>query len=75
MIDTVGFVSNLPHELMYAFSATLEETLDADVLLMVVDSSDPHKEEQIQVVEKEFIRLGVDPHKVILVYNKIDTMY
>ncbi len=74
LIDTVGFVSNLPHELMYAFSATLEETLDADVLLMVVDSSDPHKEEQIQVVEKEFIRLGVDPHKVILVYNKIDKL-
>ncbi len=72
LIDTVGFVSNLPHELMYAFSATLEETLDANVLLMVVDASDVHKYEQIEVVEKEFKRLDIDPNKVILVYNKID---
>lgn len=72
LIDTVGFVRNLPHELMYAFSATLEETLDANVLLMVVDASDPHKYEQISVVEKEFSRLNIDPNKVILVYNKID---
>ncbi len=72
LIDTVGFVSNLPHELMYAFSATLEETLDADVLLVVVDSSDPHKYEQISVVERELDRLNVDKSKVILVYNKAD---
>ena len=72
LIDTVGFVSNLPHELMYAFSATLEETLDANVLLMVVDASDKHKYEQIEVVEKEFNRLSVDPNRVILVYNKVD---
>ncbi len=72
LIDTVGFVSNLPHELMYAFSATLEETLDANVLLMVVDARDPHKYEQIEVVEKEFKRLNIDRNKVILVYNKVD---
>ncbi len=72
LIDTVGFVRNLPHELMYAFSATLEETLDANVLLMVVDAADPHKYEQIEVVEREFKRLSIDPNKVILVYNKID---
>ncbi len=72
LIDTVGFVRNLPHELMYAFSATLEETLDANVLLMVVDAADPHKYEQIEVVEREFKRLNIDPNKVILVYNKID---
>ena len=72
LVDTVGFVSNLPHELMYAFSATLEETLDADVLLMIVDASDDHKYEQIKVVENEFKKLGVDPGRVILVYNKID---
>ncbi len=72
LIDTVGFVSNLPHELMHAFSATLEETLDADVLLMVVDASDEHKYEQIEVVEKEFERLNIDKSKVILVYNKMD---
>lgn len=72
LIDTVGFVSNLPHELMHAFSATLEETLDSNVLLLVVDASDEHKYEQIEVVEREFKRLSIDPNKVILVYNKID---
>ena len=72
LTDTVGFVSNLPHELMYAFSATLEETIDSDVLLLVVDASDDHKYEQISVVERELVRLGVDPNNVILVYNKVD---
>ena len=72
LIDTVGFVSNLPHELMHAFSATLEETLDSNVLLLVVDASDEHKYEQIEVVEREFKRLSIDPNKVILVYNKVD---
>ncbi len=74
LIDTVGFVRNLPHELMYAFSATLEETLDANVLLLVVDASDPHKYEQIEVVEREFNRLGIDPNRVILVYNKAEKL-
>lgn len=74
LIDTVGFVSNLPHELMYAFSATLEETIDANVLLLVVDANDPHKYEQIEVVEREFNRLSVDLNRVILVYNKVDKM-
>lgn len=74
LIDTVGFVSNLPHELMYAFSATLEETLDADVIVVVVDSSDEHKYEQIEVVEQELQKLNVVSEKVILVYNKADLL-
>lgn len=74
LIDTVGFVSDLPHELMYAFSSTLEETLDADVLIMIVDASDDHKYEQIKVVENEFKKLGVDPGRVILAYNKVDRL-
>ena len=74
LIDTVGFVSNLPHELVYAFSATLEETIDANALVLVVDASDPHKYEQIDVVEKELKRLDIDLNKVILVYNKIDKL-
>ena len=74
LIDTVGFVSNLPHELMYAFSATLEETMDSNVLLLVVDASDPHCYEQIDVVEREFKRMEIDPGRVILVYNKIDKL-
>lgn len=74
LIDTVGFVSNLPHELMYAFSATLEETIDSDVLLLLVDASDSHRNEQISVVESEFEKLGVNPKNVILVYNKVDKL-
>ncbi len=74
LIDTVGFVSNLPHELMYAFSATLEETIDSNVLLLLVDASDPHRNEQISVVEQEFEKLGVNPENVILVYNKVDKL-
>ncbi len=74
VVDTVGFVSNLPHELMYAFSATLEETIDANVLLLVVDANDKHKYEQIEVVEREFERLKVDANRVILVYNKVDKL-
>lgn len=74
LTDTVGFVSNLPHELMYAFSATLEETLDANVLLLVVDSSDEHKYEQIEVVLKEIKRLEITDDRIILVYNKVDKL-
>ena len=74
LIDTVGFVSNLPHELMYAFSATLEETMDSNVVLMVVDASDNHRDEQIAVVENEFNKLNVNPQNVILVYNKVDKL-
>ena len=62
----------LTHELLYAFSATLEETMDADVLLVVVDASDEHKYEQIDVVMEELKNQQVDLNKVILVYNKID---
>lgn len=74
LIDTVGFVSNLPHELVHAFSSTLEETVDANVLLLVVDASDPHKYEQIEVVEKELKRLDIDLNRVLLVYNKVDKL-
>lgn len=74
LTDTVGFVSNLPHELMYAFSATLEETLNANVLLLVVDSCDEHKYEQIEVVLKEIRRLNISDDRVVLVYNKVDKL-
>lgn len=74
LIDTVGFISNLPHELMHAFSATLEELHDADVVLIVLDASDEHKYEQLKVVEDEMQKQGVDKAKCILVYNKIDKL-
>lgn len=72
--DTVGFISNLPHELMNSFSATLEEVGEADVLLIVLDASDSHKYEQLKIVEQEIEKQGVDKSKCILVYNKVDKL-
>lgn len=70
--DTVGFISNLPHQLMNAFSATLEELRDADVVLIVLDASDKLKYNQLKIVEDEMAKLNVDKSKAILVYNKMD---
>lgn len=72
--DTVGFISKLPHELMNAFSATLEELRDATLVLIVLDASDRHKYEQLQVVESEMQKQNVDKSKAILVYNKMDKL-
>ena len=72
--DTVGFISNLPHELMNAFSATLEELRDATLVLIVLDASDRHKYEQLEVVESEMQKQNVDKSKAILVYNKMDKL-
>lgn len=74
LTDTVGFVSNLPHELTYAFSATLEESADADVLLLVLDASDVQKYEQLQVVLKVLEDLNCEKDRIILLYNKIDKL-
>lgn len=74
LCDTVGFISNLPHELMQAFSATLEEVRDANLCLIILDASDPHKYEQLQVVEQELAKQNVDKSKCILVYNKCDLL-
>ena len=70
--DTVGFISKLPHHLVDAFRATLEELEYADVLLHVIDSSDPHRAEHIAVVEKLIGKLAKEGTPVISVYNKAD---
>jgi GTPase len=70
--DTVGFISRLPHELVAAFHATLEEVVQADLLLHVIDSASPHREEQIRDVEAVLVELGIENTPVIHVYNKID---
>ena len=70
--DTVGFISKLPHHLVNAFRATLEELEYADVLLHVIDSSDPNRAEHIAVVEKLIARLAKEGTPVISVYNKAD---
>lgn len=70
--DTVGFVRELPHQLVAAFRATLEETIHADLLLHVVDASSPVRMEQIEQVNLVLKEIGADHIPQILVWNKID---
>jgi GTP-binding protein HflX len=70
--DTVGFVRDLPHTLVEAFRATLEETANADLLLHVVDAASPERDEQIAEVERVLESIGAGDVPVITVYNKAD---
>jgi GTP-binding protein HflX len=70
--DTVGFVHKLPPILVAAFRATLEETLEADLLLQVVDVSSPYAVEQAQVVSDQLADMGIGDTPKILVLNKLD---
>jgi len=72
LTDTVGFIQNLPHDLVAAFRATLEEAAEADLLLHVVDASSPMRERQTKVVEDVLRELGAGGKPTLLVYNKID---
>ena len=71
LADTVGFVRNLAHSLVESFKATLEETLEANLILHVIDSSSHDMHEQIEAVEKVLKEIGVDT-AILRVYNKID---
>ena len=70
--DTVGFIRELPHQLVAAFRATLEETIHADLLLQVVDAGNPMRNEQIEQVNLVLEEIGVDRIPQLLVWNKID---
>lgn len=70
--DTVGFIAKLPHHLVDAFRATLEELEYADLLLHVIDASDPNREEHIQVVDRLIAKLAKDGTPVLRCYNKAD---
>ncbi|MCX7896336.1 MAG: GTPase HflX [Rhodocyclaceae bacterium] len=70
--DTVGFIRDLPHELVAAFHATLEETREADLLLHVVDAASPDRDQQIAAVGKVLEAIGADRVPAIVVLNKID---
>jgi GTP-binding protein HflX len=70
--DTVGFIRDLPHTLVEAFRATLEETVRAELLLHVVDAASPVRDEQQAEVNKVLEEIGADEAPQILVYNKID---
>jgi GTP-binding protein HflX len=70
--DTVGFIRDLPHGLVAAFRATLEETVHADLLLHVVDAASPAREEQREAVDKVLAEIPAGDAPRILVWNKID---
>jgi GTP-binding protein HflX len=70
--DTVGFIRDLPHGLVAAFRATLEETVHADLLLHVVDASSSTREEQVRAVDKVLAEIGADLAPQVVVWNKID---
>ncbi|MCB2027849.1 MAG: 50S ribosome-binding GTPase, partial [Rhodoferax sp.] len=72
--DTVGFIRNLPHGLIDAFEATLQEAVDADVLLHVVDASNPNHLEQMDEVARVLREIGAADIRQILVFNKLDAM-
>lgn len=72
LTDTVGFIQKLPHHLVQAFRATLEELQFADILLHVVDASDPNRAEHMQVVYQTLQELGCEDTPVITVFNKMD---
>ena len=70
--DTVGFIKNLPHELVASFKSTLEEALDASLLLHVVDASDAGFERQLEVTDNVLDEIGASAVPRLLVFNKID---
>ena len=74
LADTVGFVSRLPHELVAAFKSTLQETVEADLLIHVVDAHSHQRNEQVLEVEDVLKQIGADEVPLVEVYNKIDLM-
>ncbi len=74
LIDTVGFIRDLPEGLINAFRTTLEELHEADLLLHVIDASDPHKEQHIAVVQEILSDLKIDEPERLLVMNKADLL-
>ena len=72
--DTVGFIRDLPHGLVAAFEATLQEAVDADLLLHVVDAANPQHPEQIAEVERVLREIGAGDVPQVLVFNKIDAL-
>ncbi len=72
LADTVGFIRHLPHELVAAFKATLQETQDADLLLHVIDISDERQQENVEQVTEVLHEIGADEVPQLLICNKID---
>jgi GTP-binding protein HflX len=72
--DTVGFIRDLPHGLIDAFQATLQEAADATLLMHVVDASNPNFPEQMDEVQKVLAEIGAADVPQVLVFNKLDAM-
>lgn len=72
LTDTVGFIQKLPHGLVEAFKSTLSEVLEADLILKVVDASDPDYKLQLDAVDKVLEEIGAGDQEVVTVFNKID---
>lgn len=74
LTDTVGFIRRLPHHLIKAFKSTLDEAVFADIILIIIDSTDPECDEKTQVCEKLLSELGATDKPTLYVYNKCDTL-
>lgn len=74
LADTVGFVRDLPHELVAAFRSTLSEAREADLLLHVIDAADPHRDDRIAQVDEVLNEIGAGDLPQLLVFNKIDRL-
>lgn len=72
LTDTVGFIRKLPHHLVEAFRSTLEEAKYADMIIHVVDASNPQKEKQMHIVYETLDMLGVKDKKIVTLFNKLD---
>jgi GTP-binding protein HflX len=72
LVDTVGFIRNLPHQVVAAFKATLEEVVEADVIVHIVDASHPHMAEQIEAARRVLAELGCAEKPTVMAYNKLD---
>ena len=74
LIDTVGFISNLPNTLLEGFKTTMESALEADLIIIVVDISDPHYQKHLEVTKSVLDDLGVKDKEQVIVFNKKDQL-
>lgn len=72
LVDTVGFISNLPSTLIEGFKTTLESAIDSDLLLIVCDISDPHYKKHLEVTQEVLKELGIEEKQKIIIFNKKD---
>ncbi len=70
--DTVGFISNLPHNLVASFQSTLEEASNSDLLVQIVDVSDPHYRDMLTTTSKTLRQIGAEQIPMVTIFNKAD---